>query len=160
MTDLEHRALLGDRIAQEECTKKWIVLACPFCGDGSAVSFIETDEQPYANHIQGFVLCRSCGFSSAVFLSRKIALSKWNTRPAPPINRSVDRLNCEKDNWDNQYLSKSEICDELRKIANGYGACCAVDKESAVLYCINRLMTYMGEQNNADQKLYDENRRL
>lgn len=32
MTDLERRALLGDRQAQEECTRHGIVLPCPFCG--------------------------------------------------------------------------------------------------------------------------------
>ena len=32
MTDLERRALLGDRQAQEECTEKGIMLPCPFCG--------------------------------------------------------------------------------------------------------------------------------
>ena len=95
MTDIERRALLGDKQAQEECTEKGILLACPFCGDGSAVSFIETDEQPYANHTQGFVLCHSCWFSSDVFLSRKIALSKWNTRHAPTIGRCKDCANKE-----------------------------------------------------------------
>lgn len=32
MTELERRALLGDKQAQEECTDKGIVLPCPFCG--------------------------------------------------------------------------------------------------------------------------------
>lgn len=33
MTELERRALLGDRQAQEECTRLGIVLPCPFCGN-------------------------------------------------------------------------------------------------------------------------------
>ena len=32
MTELERRALLGDKEAQKECTEKGIVLPCPFCG--------------------------------------------------------------------------------------------------------------------------------
>lgn len=32
MTELERRALMGDKKAQEECTEKGIVLPCPFCG--------------------------------------------------------------------------------------------------------------------------------
>lgn len=31
MTDLERRALLGDKQAQEECTRRGIVLTCPLC---------------------------------------------------------------------------------------------------------------------------------
>lgn len=30
MTELERRALLGDREAQEECARKGILLQCPF----------------------------------------------------------------------------------------------------------------------------------
>lgn len=36
MTDLERRALLGDRQAQDECTRRGIVLPCPFCGCSEA----------------------------------------------------------------------------------------------------------------------------
>ncbi len=32
MTDLERRALLGDKQAQKDCTKRRIMLPCPFCG--------------------------------------------------------------------------------------------------------------------------------
>ena len=34
--DLERRALLGDRQAQEECTAKQILLPCSFCGERMA----------------------------------------------------------------------------------------------------------------------------
>ena len=33
MTELERRALLGDRKAQEECTRQGIALPCPCCGE-------------------------------------------------------------------------------------------------------------------------------
>ena len=32
MTEFERKAMLGDKQAQEECTRKGIVLSCPFCG--------------------------------------------------------------------------------------------------------------------------------
>lgn len=32
MTNLERRALLGDREAQRECTEQGIAIACPHCG--------------------------------------------------------------------------------------------------------------------------------
>lgn len=32
MTELEKRALLGDKQAQQECTKRKIPLSCPCCG--------------------------------------------------------------------------------------------------------------------------------
>lgn len=31
--NVERRALMGDREAQEECTRQGIVLSCPFCGE-------------------------------------------------------------------------------------------------------------------------------
>ena len=37
MTDLERRALLGDKEAQKECTEKGIVLTCPVCGGYSTL---------------------------------------------------------------------------------------------------------------------------
>lgn len=33
MTELERKALLGDKGAQRECTEEGIVLPCPFCGE-------------------------------------------------------------------------------------------------------------------------------
>ena len=37
MTDLERRALLGDRQAQEGCTRRGILLPGPFCGGSSEI---------------------------------------------------------------------------------------------------------------------------
>ena len=78
MTDLERRALLGDRQAQEECTRKGVVLPCPFCG-GEA-ELIEED---------GFctVVCkdRYC-ISNDIrpeYSEAMVALADWNTRQGP-----------------------------------------------------------------------------
>lgn len=73
MTDLERRALLGDRQAQEECTRQGIVLPCPFCGN---IPITEDNR----------VFCGVCGLSYEE-LDAGLSLHAWNTRPAPPIGR-------------------------------------------------------------------------
>ena len=89
MTDLERRALLGDRQAQEECTEKGIVLACPWCG---------CDERDMIGlsvyHEQYFYSCEACGCNGPIVFDNDRcdypeheALVKWNTRPAPPLGR-------------------------------------------------------------------------
>lgn len=78
MTDLERRALLGDKQAQEECTRRGIVLGCPCCGEKK----VDTLETKY----YGLVQCMECGLSmAAAYLTW--ALARWNRRPAPPIGR-------------------------------------------------------------------------
>lgn len=95
MTELERRALLGDRQAQEECTEKGIVLACPWCG---------CDERDMFGlnvyHEQYFYSCEACGCNGPVVFDNDTcdypeheALVKWNTRPAPPVGRCGE---CEK----------------------------------------------------------------
>lgn len=83
MTDLERRALLGDRQAQDECTRKGIVLPCPFCG-GKADKVV--------CDAAGMFVCKKCKiykpFTLVIDGARK-ALTVWNTRPAPPIGRCV-----------------------------------------------------------------------
>lgn len=88
MTDLERRALLGDRQAQEECTRKGIVLPCPFCG-GEAEA-IEED---------GFytVVCkdRYC-ISNDIrpeYREAMVALADWNTRA---FRAWIDQINQNK----------------------------------------------------------------
>lgn len=79
MTDLERRALLGDRQAQEECTRRGIVLACPFCGgsDGKTLfKFVHSDL--YAHKRTG-----RCALDGMIIHN----VADWNTRPAPPIGR-------------------------------------------------------------------------
>lgn len=108
MTDLERRALLGDRQAQEECTRQGIVLPCPWC-KGIAKIIVCDDEgnhhpDDYENDPWsgiGYFLYHSesenpdcpiahddytqCG--RYIYDSREDAIDAWNTRPAPPIGR-------------------------------------------------------------------------
>lgn len=95
MTELERRALLGDKQAQEECTMLKIVLPCPFCG---------CDERDMIGlsvyHEQYFYSCESCGCNGAIVYDNENcdypeheALKKWNTRPEPPILAYLDGKN-------------------------------------------------------------------
>lgn len=87
MTDKEliHRALLGSREAQKQCTEKGIVLPCPFCGSDSKV-FADID-------LFGVRCVDSTCIGHdmrAEYYSRCRAIEDWNTRPAPPVGRCRD----------------------------------------------------------------------
>lgn len=83
MTELERRALLGDRQAQEECTQKGILLACPFCGMRKGTVFKLSHSDLYAHKRTG-----KCALDGMIIYN----LSDWNTRPTPPIGRCKDCL--------------------------------------------------------------------
>ena len=81
MIELERRALMGDQKAQDECTKQGIVLPCPCC---------KGKPDLWENEIGGNVQCEECGIRiNAACLHW--AISRWNTRPAPPIVRCGER---------------------------------------------------------------------
>lgn len=93
MTDLERRALLGDKQAQEECSEKGIVLPCPFCG-GKAIR-----TSPPVNYSYR-VACKACRANTGGCKTQTEADAAWNTRPAPPIGRCAscvywDENTCE-----------------------------------------------------------------
>lgn len=78
MTDIERRALLGDKQAKEECTRQGIALACPFCGRSEETVFKLAHFNLYAHKRTG-----KCALDGMIIYN----LSDWNTRPAPPIGR-------------------------------------------------------------------------
>lgn len=122
MTDLERRALLGDKQAQEECTRQGILLPCPIC----------KNEKPVKGICQSFeyVQCTNCGLYIRICgVNRWLsAVSRWNTRPAPPIGRCKDCANAcpgtygpvcvihgcntDDDAWCNEFEPK-ETADDL-----------------------------------------------
>lgn len=87
MTDIEIRALLGDMRAQEECTRKGVLLPCPFCGSEN----IRT-----SNWGMWRCWCPECIAKSDDCLRERDAIKKWNTRHVPPIGRCRDCANKEK----------------------------------------------------------------
>lgn len=94
MKELERRALMGDKEAQRECTRLGIVLICPYCKSQNVVRKVAGGDYWYA--------CEECGAESGFEESEIKALSKWNTRPAPPIGRCKD---CK-----HQGTGDSDIC--------------------------------------------------
>ena len=81
MTDLERRAMLGDRQAQDECTRKGIVLACPYCGGKAKKSLV------LGRFGIACTECPVCIVPSPYGEPFGENLKYWNTRPAPPIGR-------------------------------------------------------------------------
>lgn len=82
MTELERRALLGDKQAQQECTEKGIVLPCAH-GSECRIFRIEVDGKTAYRVISMHCYC----FQGPARLTEKDALSDWNIRTAPPIGR-------------------------------------------------------------------------
>lgn len=73
--DLERRAMLGDRQAQEECSRQGIALPCPLCG------------KQVRRSVSGMLFyCSECHCNTTFHsdaVSKEEALSLWNRRPAP-----------------------------------------------------------------------------
>lgn len=89
MTDLERRALMGDKKAQEECTEKGILLPCPYCG-GQAKLKKGFPSRQVAHCRQAVVQCKTCGVRTVTHRQLPMqrwqdvdrqALSCWNNRP-------------------------------------------------------------------------------
>lgn len=91
MTDLERRALLGDREAQEECTRQGIVIPC-HCG---------SEARLFVDDAGVKIICHKCGAQSKTLIDLmtfktnavKSVIESWNTRAAPPVGR------CETCRW-------------------------------------------------------------
>lgn len=103
MTELERRALLGDREAQEDCTNGLNMLSCPKCGD-RVYMCIDEDRRTFK--------C-ACGLS---FTTREPdALLEWNTRVAPPIGRCGECahwINNDEDRYGNCHINDGILTNE------------------------------------------------
>lgn len=105
--DLERCALLGDREAQEECTRHGIVLPCWRCGGEAEVEQLNAGGKPvYA------VSCKKhyCGAYGCAHPTAQKAIKYWNTRPAPPIGRCKD---CKHQGTGDADICHSGIDDEF-----------------------------------------------
>jgi len=52
---------------------------CPFCGSKN-VTYIPIEDQNFDDHLEGFIMCSGCDFTSDVYLDPEIAAKKWNRR--------------------------------------------------------------------------------
>lgn len=91
MTELERRALLGDRQAQEECTRQGILLPCPFCG-GKAVVFYDSNCELFGVRCRN-PKCSGFDMKADYNTSRRAAVAGWNFRPEPPVGRCGECAN-------------------------------------------------------------------
>lgn len=94
--ELIRRALLGDPEAQKCCTKKEIVLPCPFCGN----------EYPAITSVQGYgieIKCHHCNITFRIDsysyggikeVCQLMNLRAWNARPAPQVGRCGECKHC------------------------------------------------------------------
>lgn len=98
---------MGDRKAQEECTRQRIVLQCPFCGRKDVLT-LHLNSNIYHNYQ-----------SDCVLGGRFVPLSDWNTRPAPPVGRCGEcrfantedgGIYCELDDYQRE---EYEFCSEF-----------------------------------------------
>lgn len=91
MTELERKALLGDKQAQKLCTEMGIAIACPICGKKPG-SIRRASVAMKMNNFKPYAVC--CGGENCCFYimgdTPQEALANWNTRSAPPIGRCGD----------------------------------------------------------------------
>lgn len=78
MTNLERRALLGDKKAQAECTAKGILLPCPCCGGTAELKQISG---------RWAVCCKNNCVGTRIFNDQARPIAAWNTRPKPSVGR-------------------------------------------------------------------------
>lgn len=99
MTELERRALLGDKEAQKECTEKGIVLPCPFCGGKAKASF--KDSRFFGKNI--------CGDKKLVYRVQVIC-NKCRSRGKPVFTEPLINPNPYITKWGNCYHEESDVC--------------------------------------------------
>lgn len=118
MTELERRALLGDREAQKQCTEQGIVLPCLKCYGKVKISSVGQN----GNRLEMGFRCKRCGLELVygqyllksgmdIFATENpTPLAQWNDRPVPPIGRCGE---CKSMKIDNQGIA---YCIKMMKI--------------------------------------------
>ena len=109
LTEIERKALLGDKEAQRECAEKEILLPCPFCGRTVKIEEIQ--------EIQSFqILCTNCptNYGRKWYYKKEELIEKWNTRPAPPIGRCGECKECALKGREECAMSYSCACGKQR----------------------------------------------
>lgn len=111
MTELEYRAFMGNKKAQEECTEKGIVLNCPFCGKKLEIIADEYFAHPISGRDEGY----NCANMTFCFKTDdKEMLALWNTRTAPPVGKCGEcKQFIKKDLWcdiNGMYMEADAYC--------------------------------------------------
>lgn len=98
MTDLERRALLGDRQAQVECTRLGIVLPCPHCEGKGKISF--KDYMFVGQNFRG---------DKKLVYRIQVICNKCRSRGNPIFTEPLVNPNPYITKWGNNY-AETEIC--------------------------------------------------
>ena len=121
MTDLERRAILGDQQAQDECTRRGIVLSCPLCGSiHTQVRHMGWENLPQAFQAGYRGECTECHAVTGAHNTEKEALADWNSRPVPPLGRCEECRHWEEgecnhpaNGWDVPRRGEDEFCNRF-----------------------------------------------
>lgn len=107
MTDLERRALMGDKKAQEECTEKEIVLPCPHCSGNGKVSF--KDHRFVGQNMRG---------DKKLVYRVQVICNKCRSRGKPVFTEPIINPNPYLTKWGNCYRAESNVCkDETERFS-------------------------------------------
>lgn len=87
MNDLERLALMGDKQAQEECTKQGIILSCPICKGIGALHSTN-------NLLTIYAVCQNCGVTTREHKDAESAINQWNTRPEFQNSHTTVKKTC------------------------------------------------------------------
>lgn len=113
MNELERRALLGDRQAQERLTELRIPIRCPLCGNPVVLMEVEPHSEKiglieYKYDGGAFLTC-SCGYAISGD-DKADVIRKHNARPAPPIGRCKECAHWRGDTGDEWSACKITDC--------------------------------------------------
>lgn len=105
LADIERRALLGDRKAQELCTEKGIVLACPHCSGNGKVSF--KDYRFVGQNFRG---------DKKLVYRVQVICNKCRSRGKPVFTEPLINPNPYITKWGSCYHAESEVCKDETEI--------------------------------------------
>lgn len=99
MTELEYRAFMGNKKAQEKCSEKGIVLPCPFCGGNGKVSF--KDSRFIGQNLRG---------DKKLVYRIQVICNKCRSRGKPVFTKPIINPNPYITKWGNNYHAESNVC--------------------------------------------------
>lgn len=108
MTELVHRALMGDKKSQEECTEKGIIIPCIHCGGKGKVSFKD----------YRFIGQNYFGDKKIVYRVQVIC-NKCRSRGKPIFTKPLINPNPYITKWGNSY-AETDICNKETQIFYPY----------------------------------------
>ena len=126
-TELERKALLGDKEAQIECSVKLMILPCPKCFGAVSAEQVVYGQGEWRVKFR----CQECGLEVteeqdyAFFEGKPIPtgenpLEKWNTRGLAPIGLCMDCIHLQpaltgRCSLTGKHMGRDEFCSRFRR---------------------------------------------